>query len=90
MLWHVTALAPTHPAQQFPPRHLLGTVHAADLDSALFVARIEYGDRLGLHVQSSLSAQIAADERAAVAQRRIRPQGYHAGRRKPKMPWEDE
>lgn len=78
--WIVSALVRSHPSQDLPPRHQLGTVKAADHETARWLARVEFGDQLGLHVQNVLSAQIADEERAAVVARRIPPQGYHKDR----------
>ncbi len=85
-MWHVTARVPKHPAQDLPPIIPLGTVRAADADSALFVARIEFGDQPGLHVQSALSAQVADDERQAIAKRRP-VSGNNTIRREPTGPF---
>ena len=49
---------------------LLGHVDAPDIEDARRAARLLYGDRLTLHVQSALSAQLADEEASAVKRTR--------------------
>ena len=74
-----------------PKTRRLGIVKAADKDSALFVARIEYGDRLGLQVQSVNSASLADDAHKVVKKQRVKPLGYHNNHLRPiHLPWDQD